>query len=65
MELDYLAKAAQADEYAEQATDIVEKRFWQKVAQNYRRLAVFVEPGSRGFAWKKRVELEQRSPTKR
>lgn len=49
--LDYLAKAIQAEELAAQSTDLVEKRYWGQAAEDYRRLAVFVKPGSGGVAW--------------
>ena len=56
MKLDYIAKAEQADEYASHATDTVEKKFWQRTANHYRRLAVFVQPSSRSRAWRGKIQ---------
>ena len=63
MKQDYLAKAAHAQYLAAQAQDVVEKRFWRQAAEDYRRLAVFVAPGSRGLAWDARPnsDLEGRA----
>ncbi len=49
---DYLAKADDADRLAGQASDIVIRGYWKRLAQRYRRLAVFVKKTStKGLAW--------------
>lgn len=43
---DYLAKAKEAKEFADQSTDVVTRNSWLRISENYRKLASFINDRS-------------------